>query len=147
MSAVKAFLIEPLAGTIRPVTINRESSYVDIMAHLKCDMIDIVRLECGHDIIVDDNGLEETLSCLTEVTGAPTPLAGNLLFTKSDEMGELVDVTEDIETAASRFTVVRPVLHPVIGVSERPDVVAVDLMRIEISLDRSAPRVVEAAEA
>ncbi|MCV9967702.1 hypothetical protein OIU34_38430 [Pararhizobium sp. BT-229] len=147
MSVIKAFLIEPQAGTIRPVTINRENSYLDIKAHLNCDMIDIVRLEGGHDIIVDDNGLAETLPCITEVTGGQTPLAGNLLFTKSDEWGELVDVTETIKTVASLFTIVRPVLHPVIVVSERPGVIATHLTRIEISLDRSAPKVVEAAEA
>lgn len=76
MTAIKAFLIEPLAGTIRPVTIDRENSYLDIKTYLKCDMIDIVRLEDGHEIIVDDDGLDETLPCITEVRGGQTPLAG-----------------------------------------------------------------------
>lgn len=50
MSAVKAFLIEPMAGTIRPVTINLEGSCAEIKRLVKCDMIDIVRL----------NGLESS---------------------------------------------------------------------------------------
>ncbi|ANH08551.1 hypothetical protein [Shinella sp. HZN7] len=145
MSAVKAFLIEPMAGTIRPVTINLEGSYAEIKNLVKCDMIDIVRVN-GLDIIVDDNGLGDTVPCLTEVAGAPTPLAGNLLVTKSDRLGELVDVTEAIEKIAKIIVIVRPVLRPVIVVSERPGVIAAEIARIEIILDRSAPKVLAAAE-
>ncbi|MBN9056701.1 MAG: hypothetical protein J0H80_23725 [Rhizobiales bacterium] len=146
MSAVKAFLIEPMAGAIRPVTINLEGSYAEIKDFVKCDMIDIVRVN-GFDIIVDDNGLGDTVPCLTEVAGAPTPLAGNLLVTKSDRLGELADVTEAIEAIASLFVIIRPVLRPVIMVSERPGVIAAEIARVEIILDRSAPKAVEAIEA
>lgn len=146
MTAIKAFLIEPMAGTIRPVTIRRESSYADIKDFVKCDMIDIARVS-GFDIIVDDNGLNDTVPCLTEVAGAPTPLAGNLLVTMSDRLGDLADVTEAIEAVAPLFTIIRPLLHPVIEVSERPGMVAAQLTRVEIIIDRSTPKVVEAAEA
>ncbi|TAA51665.1 hypothetical protein [Shinella sp. JR1-6] len=146
MSAVKAFLIEPMAGTIRPVTINLEGSYAEIKDFVKCDMIDIVRVN-GLDIIVDDNGLGGTVPCLTEVAGAPTPLAGNLLVTKSDRLGELADVTEAIEVVAALFVIARPVLRPVIVVSERPGVIAAEIARVEIILDRSAPKVLQASEA
>jgi hypothetical protein len=145
MSAVKAFLIEPMDGTIRPVTINLEGSYAEIKRLVKCDMIDIVRVS-GSDIIVDDNGLNETVPCLTEVAGAPTPIAGNLLVTASDRLGELADVTDTIEAVAARFTIVRPMLRPVIVVSERPGVIAAEIVRVEIFLDRSAPKVMEAVE-
>ncbi|MCM5689731.1 hypothetical protein M8037_13125 [Sinorhizobium meliloti] len=101
----------------------------------------------GFDIIVDDNGLGDTVPCLTEVAGAPTPLAGNLLVTKSDRLGELADVTEAIEAIASLFVIIRPVLRPVIMVSERPGVIAAEIARVEIILDRSAPKAVEAIEA
>ncbi|WP_226623188.1 DUF3846 domain-containing protein [Brucella anthropi] len=146
MSAVKAFLIEPMASTIRPVTINLEGSYAEIKAFVKCDMIDIVRVS-GFDIIVDDNGLNETVPCLTEIAGAPTPIAGNLLVTKSDRLGELADVAEAIDAVAALFTIVRPLLHPVIMVSERPGIIAAHITRVEIILDRSTPQIVEAAEA
>jgi len=146
MTVVKAFLIEPMAGTIRPVTINLEGSYAEIKAIVKCDMIDIVRVS-GFDIIVDDNGLNETVPCLTEIAGAPTPIAGNLLVTKSDRLGELADVTEAIDAVAALFTIVRPALHPVIVVSERPGIIAAHITRVEIILDRSTPHIVEAAEA
>ena len=145
MSAVKAFLIEPMAGAIRPVTINLEGSYAEIKTLVKCDMIDIVRVN-GFDIIVDDNGLNDTVPCLTEVAAAPTPLAGNLLVTKSDRLGELIDVTENIEAVAPLFTIIRPVLRPVIEVSERPGVIAAEIVRVEIILDRSAPKIGETAE-
>ncbi|GAA5666363.1 hypothetical protein Brsp07_04876 [Brucella sp. NBRC 14130] len=146
MSAVKAFLIEPMAGTIRPVTINLEGSYAQIKAFVKCDLIDIVRVN-GLDIIVDDNGLDDTVPCLTEVAGAPTPLAGNLLVTKSDRLGELADVTESIEALASLFVIVRPLLRPVIVVTERPGVIAAQIVHVEIFLDRSVPKIVETVEA
>ncbi|MCM5689732.1 hypothetical protein M8037_13130 [Sinorhizobium meliloti] len=48
MSAVKAFLIEPMAGAIRPVTINLEGSYAEIKDFVKCDMIDIVGERLRH---------------------------------------------------------------------------------------------------
>jgi len=146
MNAVKAFLIEPMAGTIRPVTITLEGSYAEIKTLVKCDMIDIVRVN-GFDIIVDDNGLNDTVPCLTEVATAPTPLAGNLLVTKSDRLGELVDVTESIEAVASMFIIIRPALRPVIVVSERPGVIAAEIVHVEIFLDRSIPKAVETAEA
>nr|WP_314095319.1 hypothetical protein [uncultured Shinella sp.] len=146
MNAVKAFLIEPTAGTIRPVTINLEGSYAEIKELVNCDMIDIVRVN-GLDIIVDDNGLNETVPFLTEVVGAPTPLAGNLLVTKSDRLGELADVTESIEAVASMFIIVRPVLRPVIVVSGRPGVIAAQIVHVEIFLDRSTPKLTEAVEA
>ncbi|MGQ3296195.1 MAG: hypothetical protein ACT6U0_28855, partial [Shinella sp.] len=88
----------------------------------------------------------DTVPCLTEVAGAPTPLAGNLLVTKSDRLGELVDVTEAIEGVAALFAIVRPVLRPVIVVSERPGIIAAEIARIEIILDRSAPKAVKAVE-
>jgi hypothetical protein len=146
MNAVKAFLIEPMAGTIRPVTINLEGSYAEIKTFVKCDMIDIVRVN-GFDIIVDDNGLNDTVPCLTDVVTTPSPLAGNLLVTKSDRLGELVDVTESIEAVASMFIIIRPVLRPVIVVSERPGVIAAQIVHVEIFLDRSMPKAVETAEA
>lgn len=146
MSAIKGFLIEPMAGTIRPVTINLEGSYAEIKELVKCEMIDIVRVN-GFDIIVDDNGLGDTVPCLTEVAGAPTPLAGNLLVTKSDRLGELADVTEAIEAIAPLFVIVRPILRPVIVVSERPGVIAAEIARVEIILDRRAPQIADAAEA
>jgi len=146
MSAVTAFLIEPMAGTIRPVTINLEGSYAEIKALVKCDMIDIVRVN-GFDIIVDDNGLSDTVPFLTETAGAPTPLAGNLLVTKSDRLGELADVTESIEAVASMFVIVRPVLRPVIVVSERPGLIAAQIAHVEVILDRSTPKAAEIAEA
>lgn len=145
MNAIKAFLIEPMAGTICPVTINLETSYAEIKGFVKCDMIDIVRVN-GFDVIVDDNGLGDTVPCLREVAGVPTPLAGNLLVTKSDRLGDLADVTEAIEAVASLFVIIRPVLRPVIMVSERPGVIAAEIARVEIILDRSAPKVVDAAE-
>ena len=77
---------------------------------------------------------------------APTPLAGNLLVTKSDRLGELIDVTENIEAVAPLFTIIRPVLRPVIEVSERPGVIAAEIVRVEIILDRSAPKIGETAE-
>lgn len=87
------------------------------------------------------------MPCLTQVTGAPTPIAGNLLVTASDRLGELADVTDTIEAVAARFTIVRPMLRPVIVVSERPGVIAAEIVRVEIFLDRSAPKVTEAVEA
>lgn len=146
MSAVKAFLIEPMAGTIRPVAINLEGSYAEIKGFVECDLIDIVRVS-GFDIIVDDNGLDETVPCLTEIAGTPSPIAGNLLVTKSDRLGELADVTEAIEAVAALFTIVRPLLHPVITVSERPGLIAAHVSLVEIILDRSMPKVVETVEA
>ncbi|WLS01139.1 hypothetical protein [Shinella sumterensis] len=145
MSAVKAFLIEPMAGTIRPVTINLKSSYSDIKRLLKCQMIDIVRVS-GFDIIVDDNGLNKAVECLTNVEGAPHPLAGNLLVTKSDRLGELVDVSEAIEDVATLFSIIRLEHHP--------ELVAGDgsatgdlILRIKIRLDHIPLKVVNAANA
>lgn len=145
MSAVKAFLVEPIAGTIRPVTIDLEGSYAEIKGFVKCQMIDIVRVN-GFDIIVDDNGLGDTVLCLTEVAGAPTPLAGNLLVTKSDRLGELLHVAEAIKAAAPLFVIIQPVLSPVIMVSARPGVITGEIARVEILLARSAPKVSDAAE-
>lgn len=146
MSTVKAFLIEPMAETIRPVMIDPENRHAVMSDLLDCLMTDFVRLESGHVIFADFNGLKESLPCLTEIVGGPAPLAGNLLFARMDEKGELVDVTEEIESVARRFTIVRPYLHSVIetvGIADREEVY---ITSIEIQLGRSIPEAAEVAE-
>ena len=68
-------------------------------------------------------------------------------MTKSDRLGELADVTESIEALASLFVIVRPLLRPVIVVTERPGVIAAQIVHVEIFLDRSVPKIVETVEA
>ena len=147
MSAVKAFLIEPMAGTIRPVSINLENRHTAITDLLGCMMTDFVRLGDNNVVFVDFNGLDETVPYLTEVAGGASPLAGNLLLARMDENGELVDMTETIEDAARRFTIVRVLLQTAMVVSEIIDTEQTYIARVSIGLGRSTPEVTEAAEA
>ncbi|WP_322886959.1 hypothetical protein [Sinorhizobium medicae] len=52
-----------------------------------------------------------------------------------------------IEEIAKFFVIIRPVLRPVVVVPERLGVIAAEIAHVEIILDRSAPKAVDAADA
>ena len=80
MKTTKAYLVEPLIGTIRIVAVPQENRLAVIRNLIGCDLIDMVQINETLAIVVDDNGLQEALPCVTQLHGYPSPLAGNLLI-------------------------------------------------------------------
>ncbi|RXT19592.1 hypothetical protein B5P46_25090 [Rhizobium leguminosarum] len=128
MKTTKAYLVEPITGTIRMVAIPEEN-----------------RLDDHQAIVVDDNGLEETLPCFTQLDGYPSPLGGILLIIGTDENGEIVDVATVIEEVAGRLTIVRPVFHPVFEALNGPRIFGTRLSAMEVRLEHRRPTVIDEA--
>ncbi|MCA1493183.1 DUF3846 domain-containing protein [Ensifer sp. NBAIM29] len=142
MRTVKTYLVEPLIGTIRIVSIPAENRLGVIRSLIECDLIDMVRIDERHAIVVDDNGLGETLPCVTELEGYASPLAGNLLIIGTDDNGETIDVETEIDEIAARLTIVRPVLHPVFETLSGPLIFGSRLAAMEVRIERNSPKVV-----
>ncbi|MDG4674758.1 DUF3846 domain-containing protein [Shinella sp. 838] len=143
MKTTKAYLVEPLIGTIRIVAIPEENRLAVIRNLIGCDLIDMVQINETLAIVVDDNGLQEALPCVTQLHGYPSPLAGNLLIIGTDEYGETVDVTTEIEDVASRLAIVRPMLHPVFESLNGPRIFGTRLSAMEVHVDQRPPAIVE----
>jgi hypothetical protein len=143
MKTTKAYLVEPLIGTIRVVAVPEENRLAVIRNLIGCDLIDMVRIDDRLALIVDDNGLQETLPCVTQLHDYPSPLAGNLLIIGTDEYGETIDVAAAIEDVASRLTIVRPVLHPVFETLNGPRIFGTRLSAMEVRVEQRPPAVVE----
>lgn len=107
---LNAYLVEVETRSIRTVTIDPANSLADIRRHIGCDLIDIVRIDRNHCIIVDDNGLMDEIPCFTEVADYASPLAGNLLIVGTDQFGETVSPQRAIEDFAAILTIRFPVL-------------------------------------
>ncbi|THK36485.1 DUF3846 domain-containing protein [Ensifer sp. MPMI2T] len=142
MKTTKAYLVEPLNGTIRVVSIPEENRLAIIRSLIGCDLIDIVRMDDRLAVVVDDNGLNETLPCLTRFDGYPSPLAGNLLIIGTDENGDTIDIAAGIDEIAGRLTIVRPVLRPVFQALEGTRIFGRQLCAMEVRIELRPPTVV-----
>ncbi|WFU50217.1 DUF3846 domain-containing protein [Sinorhizobium terangae] len=142
MKTTKAYLVEPLSGTIRVVSIPQENRLAVMRSLIGCNRIDFVRMDDRLAVVVDDNGLNGTLPCLTRLDGYPSPLAGNLLIIGTDENGDPIDVAAGIDEIAGRFTIVRPVLRPVFEVLEGTRIFGRQLCAMEVRIELRPPTVV-----
>lgn len=61
---LNAYLVEVETRSIRMVTIDPANSLADIRRHIGCNLIDMVRIDRNHCIIVDDNGLMDEIPML-----------------------------------------------------------------------------------
>lgn len=145
MKTTKAYLVEPMTGTIRMVAIPEENRLDSIRTLIGCDLIDMVRIDDQQAIVVDDNGLEETLPSFTQLDGYPSPLGGILLIIGTDENGEIVDVANVIDEVAGRLTIVRPVFHPVFEALNGPRIFGTRLSAMEVRLEHRRPTVIDEA--
>lgn len=109
---ITAYLVHVETRSIRKVTIDPANSLADIRRHIGCDLIDMVRIDRNHCIIVDDNGLLDEIPCFTEVRDYASPLAGNLLIVGTDQYGDTVSASRPIEEFAAILTIRFPVLSP-----------------------------------
>lgn len=142
MKTTKAYLVEPLSGTIRIVSIPEENRLAVIRSLIGCDLIDMIRMDDRLAVVVDDNGFNETLPCVTRLDGYPSPLAGNLLVIGMDENGDTVDIAAGIEEIASRFTIVRPVLHPIFQALTGLRTLGSRLKAMEVRIEQRPPTVI-----
>lgn len=142
MCVIKAYLIEPLPGTIRRVSFNRDNRLAEMRALIGCQLIDLVRLDERHYVVVDDNGLVDGLPCVTRLADYASPLAGNLLIVGTTEDGETVDVTSGIEEIADRLTIVRPVFNPVFETVREPGAFGTRVAALEVHLLMRPPAVI-----
>ncbi len=75
---ITAYLVDVEQRTIRAVAIDPANSLADIRGHIGCGLIDMVRIDSNHSVVVDDNGLTDELPCFAQLEGYDSPLAGNL---------------------------------------------------------------------
>lgn len=134
-----AYLVEVERRTIRVVTIDPENTLDDIRRHIGCELIDMVRIDRNHCVVVDDNGLTDTLPCFTELKGYASPLAGNLLIVGVDAMGETVSPRRSIKDIAGLLTIRFPVFSPIFETFNGPNVFGSRVSGFEIRVESSAP--------
>jgi len=80
-----------------------------------CTCLDYVRLDDYIMVYCDDDGLTDGLETCTRINVSGTALAGNLLVVGLNEEGELTFPKPTIEEMADRFTVIRPVMDPILS--------------------------------
>ncbi|MFC3722017.1 DUF3846 domain-containing protein [Neoaquamicrobium sediminum] len=142
---ISAYLVEVERRTIRIVTIDRANSLADIRQHIGCGLIDMVRIDRSHSVVVDDNGLTDTLSCFTELEDYASPLAGNLLIVGTDAMGETVSPHRSIEDIAGLLTIRYPVFSPVFEAFSGPNVFGSRVKGFEIRVESRKPEIIASA--
>lgn len=136
-----AYLVEVEQRTIRTVTIDPTNSLAEIRRHIGCALIDMVRVDRNHSIIVDDNGLGDELPCFTQLEGYDSPLAGNLLIVGSNDAGETISPSRPIEDFAAMLTIRHPVLAPAFEKFNGPVVFGSRVSGFTVKLKDTAPTI------
>lgn len=139
---ITAYLVEVEARTIRAVEIDPAKSYEQIRNFIGCNLIDMVRIDRHHCIVVDDNGLIDELPCFTEVKDFGSPLAGNLLIVGVNAEGETVSPQRPIEDFAGILTIRFPVLSPKFEIFDGPNIFGSRVNGFGIALKSAAPKIV-----
>ncbi|KQU75072.1 hypothetical protein ASC75_19560 [Aminobacter sp. DSM 101952] len=142
---LNAYLVEVETRSIRMVTIDPANSLADIRRHIGCNLIDMVRIDRNHCIIVDDNGLMDEIPCFTEVADYASPLAGNLLIVGTDQFGETVSPQRPIEDFAGILTIRFPVLSPTFETISGPHVFGSRVSGFTATLKAANPAVIATA--
>lgn len=107
---MKAYLIDPKAGTITTVDVARDQSgsVLDAMrALLECELVDVARdVIPGHDVWIDDEGLlrDEPAGLFWSMT-REEPLAGRGLVLTCDDAGACQGATCTAADVADRVAV------------------------------------------
>lgn len=140
-----AYLVDVEQRTIRAVSIDPANTLADIRRHIGCGLIDMVRVDRNHSVVVDDNGLTDELSCFTELQDYASPLAGNLLIVGNDAQGETVSPNRPIEDFAGLLTICHPVLSPAFETFDGPIVFGSRVVGFAVKLKRTAPTVIATA--
>ncbi len=76
----KAYLVDPHAGTIKAVAIDKANSYEELRKLINCQCIDSVMLDAETAIYCDDDGLHEGLTACTQLKGYANALAAKLVM-------------------------------------------------------------------
>lgn len=140
-----AYLVDVEQRTIRVVSIDPANTLADIRRHIGCGLIDMVRVDRNHSLVVDDNGLTDELPCFTELQDYASPLAGNLLIVGNDAQGETVSPNRPIEDFAGLLTICHPVLSPAFETLDGPIVFGSRVVGFAVKLKRTAPTVIATA--
>lgn len=138
---ITAYLVEVERRTIRIVTIDPRNILAEIRRHIGCDLINMVRIDRNHCIVVDDNGLIDELPCFTELKGYGSPLAGNLLIIGTDAAGETVSPSHAIENIAAMLMIRYPVLSPEFEMLNGPTVFGSRVSGLSVKLIGVVPTV------
>jgi len=93
----KAILINPTEKTITEVDYDELGSYRQIYEFIDADLFDVVRLDDGDAIYIDDEGLY-TKEDMFLYGDYPQPLAGRGLVLGTDEEGETIAPKISIDT-------------------------------------------------
>ena len=144
---ITAYLMDVEARRICTVAIDPANSLAEIRRHIGCDLIDMVRIDRNHCIVVDDNGLTDELPCFTELKGYASPLAGNLLIVGTDAAGDTVSPRRTIEEIAAMLMIRYPVLSPEFEMLNGPHVFGSRVSGFSVKLVGVAPTIVTQASA
>lgn len=139
-----AYLIDVEQRTIRAVEIDPANTLADIRRHIGCGLIDMVRVDPNHSVVVDDNGLTDELPCFTQLEGYDSPLAGNLLIVGNDDAGETISPIRPIEDFAAMLTIRHPMLTPAFETFTGPIVFGSRVNGFTVKLKGTAPAIVPA---
>lgn len=140
-----AYLVDVEQRTIRVVSIDPANTLADIRRHIGCGLIDMVRIDRNHSVVVDDNGLTDELPCFTELQDYASPMAGNLLIVGNDAQGETVSPSRPIEEFPGLLTICHPVLSPAFETLNGPIVFGSRVVGFAVKLKRTAPTVIATA--
>lgn len=144
---ITAYLMDVEARTIRTVAIDPVNSLAEMRSHIGCELIDMVRIDRNHCVVVDDNGLTDELPCFAELKGYASPLAGNLLIVGTDVAGDTVSPCRTIEEIAAMLMIRYPVLSPEFEVLNGPHVFGSRVSGFSVKLVGVAPTIVAQASA
>lgn len=138
---ITAYLVEVERRIMRIVRIDPGNILGEIRCHIGCELIDMVRIDRNHCIVVDDNGLTDELPCFTELKGYGSLLAGNLLIIGTDAAGETVSPSCPIEDFAAMLMIRYPVLSPEFEMLNGPNVFGSRVSGLSVKLIGVVPTV------
>ncbi len=108
-----AYLLDPETALFRPVSVENDAGYGPFYKLITCRLVELVRFDERHSLLVDEDGLRDGLTAYTLFDRYPQPLAGRIVLIGGDGSERHTSPLIGIEDAAKHFTICRPVLDPV----------------------------------
>ncbi|MEY9534693.1 DUF3846 domain-containing protein [Sinorhizobium fredii] len=147
LRANTAYVLDPETTIFKPVGLPVSTGIRPVYDLIGCRLLEVVRFDERHTLLVDEEGLQEGLTAFTIFEGFPQPIAGKIVLVGGDGSSPYTSPLVSLEDAAKHFKCCRPVLDPVFAKTDEiyPGgiIIAGALAGLQSRIERRAPTLVE----
>ncbi|KSV73559.1 hypothetical protein N183_24300 [Sinorhizobium sp. Sb3] len=142
-----AYVLDPETTIFKPVGLPVSTGIRPVYELIGCRLLEVVRFDERHTLLVDEEGLKEGLTAFTIFEGFPQPIAGKIVLVGGDGSSPYTSPLVSLEDAGKHFKCCRPVLDPVFAktdeISPGGIIIAGALAGLQSRIERRAPTLVE----